>query len=57
MQNVLIKMEMLNKALEILPAIEEDIILTGIISKIAERFSELKNAEKNIVRNMNPLKN
>jgi hypothetical protein len=46
MQNVLSKMEMLNKALEILPATEEDIILTGIISKIAERFAELKSAEK-----------
>ena len=46
MQNVLSKMEMLNKALEILPATEEDIILLGIISKIAERFAELKNVEK-----------
>jgi hypothetical protein len=39
-------MEMLNKALEILPATAEDIILTGIISKITERFAELKNTEK-----------
>jgi len=41
MQNVMRKTEMLNKALEILPATEEDIFLTGIISKIAERIAEL----------------
>jgi hypothetical protein len=40
------KTEMLNKALEILPATGEDIFLTGIISKIAERIAELKKVEK-----------
>ncbi|MGB2841724.1 MAG: hypothetical protein WBC40_04505 [Halobacteriota archaeon] len=41
MQNTLSKMGVLNKALEILPATEEDVILAGIISKIAERITEL----------------
>jgi hypothetical protein len=57
MGTVLSKMEMLNKALKVLPATEEDIVLTGIISKIAERIAEFKKAEKKILRNMNPLKN
>ncbi|MFQ6127277.1 MAG: hypothetical protein ACE5R6_22135 [Candidatus Heimdallarchaeota archaeon] len=42
-------MEVLNKALKILPATEEDIILTGIISKIAERITELKKTEKKLI--------
>ena len=46
MQNTMSKMEALNKALKILPATEEDIILRGIISKITERITELKKAEK-----------
>ena len=49
MENVMRKTEMLNKALEILPATEEDIFLTGIISKIAERIAELKKAEKKLI--------
>ena len=49
MQNTLSKMEMLNKALKVLPATEEDIVLTGIISKIAERIAELKKAEKKLI--------
>ena len=48
MHNVLSKMEMLNKALKVLPATEEDIVLTGIISKIAERIGELKKVEKEL---------
>ena len=46
MQNVMSKMEVLNKALKILSATEEDILLTGIISKIAERITELKKLKK-----------
>ena len=49
MQNTMSKMEALNKALKILPATEEDIILRGIISKITERIAELKKAEKKLV--------
>ena len=49
MQNTMSKMEALNKALKILPATEEDIILRGIISKITERIAELKKAEKKMV--------
>lgn len=48
MQNTISKMEVRNKALKILPATEEDIILMGVISKIAERIAELKKAEKYI---------
>ncbi|MDI6886474.1 MAG: hypothetical protein QMD22_09085 [archaeon] len=43
------KMALLNKALKVLPVTEEDIILTGIISKIAERIAELKKAEKRLI--------
>jgi len=49
MQNVMSKMGVLNKALKILPATEEGILLTGIISKIAERITELKKAEKRLI--------
>jgi len=49
MQNVMRKTEMLNKALEILPATEEDIVLTGIISKIEERIAELKKAGEKLI--------
>jgi len=49
MGTVLSKMEMLNKALDILPATEEDIVLTGIISKIAERFAVLKKVERTLI--------
>jgi len=43
------KMGVLGKALKILPATEEDIILTGVVSKIAERITELKKAEKKLI--------
>ena len=49
MHNVLSKMEMLNKALKVLPATEEDIVLTGIISKIAERIAVLKKVERTLI--------
>ena len=39
----------LNRALKILPATEEDIIVTGIVSKITERITELKKAEKRLI--------
>jgi hypothetical protein len=42
-------METLNKALKVLPATEEDIIISGIISKIAERIAEIKKAQKKLV--------
>jgi hypothetical protein len=32
----------LSRALKLLPATEEDILLTGIVSKIIERLTELK---------------
>jgi hypothetical protein len=32
----------LSRALKLLPATEEDILLTGIVSKIIERMTELK---------------
>jgi len=40
------KMEVFDNALKILPATEEDIVLTGIISKIADRITVLKKAER-----------
>jgi hypothetical protein len=49
MGTVLSKMEMLSKALDILPATEEDIVLTGIISKIAERIAVLKKMERTLI--------
>ena len=56
MGTVLSKMEMLNKALDILPATEEDIVLTGIISKVAERIAELKKAEKKLIEKYESVK-
>ena len=44
---------MLNKALDILPATEEDIVLTGIISKIAERIAVLKKTENKLGTQIN----
>ena len=46
-------MEMLNKALKVLPATEEDIVLTGIISKIAERIAVLKKTENKLGTQIN----
>ncbi len=43
------KIGVLGKALKILPATEEDIILTGIVSKIAERITAIKKAEKRLI--------
>ena len=57
MQNTMSKMGVLNKALEILPATEEDIILTGIVSKIAERITELKKAERGLIRKYESFEN
>jgi hypothetical protein len=39
----------LSRALELLPATEEDILLTGIVSKIIARITELKKAEKRLI--------
>jgi hypothetical protein len=38
----------LSRALEILPSSEEDVVLTGVITKINERMVELKLAEKRL---------
>ena len=56
MGTVLSKMEMLNKALDILPATEEDIVLTGIISKIAERIAVLKKVERTLIEKYESVK-
>lgn len=40
---------MLSRALKLLPATEEDILLTGIVSKIIARMTELKKAEKRLI--------
>ena len=42
MGTVLSKMEMLNKALDILPATEEDIVLTGILKTNDKTFWYLR---------------
>ncbi|MCD6456565.1 MAG: hypothetical protein J7K81_07255 [Methanophagales archaeon] len=56
MQNTLSKMEMLDKALKVLPATEEDIVLTGIISKIAERIAVLKKVERTLIEKYESVK-
>lgn len=40
--------DVLSKAMEILPSSEEDVVLTGIITKINERMVELKLAERRL---------
>jgi hypothetical protein len=57
MQNTMSKMGVLNKALKILPATEEDIILTGIVSQIAERITELKKAGRGPIRKYESFEN
>lgn len=40
----------LSKALKILPSSREEVVLSGVVSKINERIVELKIAEKKLVK-------
>jgi hypothetical protein len=41
--------DVLSRALEILPSSRDEVILSGIVSKITERVVELKNFEKKLI--------